>query len=119
MMALTNVVTVDKFGPQATILTGQLANYAGIPVVVTSAIVEAEDDGFVSTTAGNNDEGTIAIVHRDMWRVGFRRQLLIELDRDIQKRSLIMVASFRIAVACRGTRASATHTAGIHGIVRA
>lgn len=119
MLALTNVVTVDKFGPQATVLTGQLGNYGGIPIVVTSAIAEAEDDGKISTTAGNNDEGQIAIIHRDMWRVGFRRQLLFELYRDIQKRSLVMVASYRIAVACRGTRSTATHTAGIHGIVRA
>jgi hypothetical protein len=82
-------------------------------------MLEAEDDGKQSTTAANNNEGQIAIFHRDMWRVGFRRQLLIEIDRNIQKRQFIMVVSFRIAVAARGTRASAVHTAGIHGIVRA
>ncbi len=81
-------------------------------------MAEAEDDGKISTTANLNDEGQIAIFHRDMWRVGFRRQLLIEIDRNIQKRQFIMVVSFRLAVAARGTRSSATHTAGVHGIVR-
>lgn len=119
MLGLTNVVTVDKFGPQATVLTGQLSAYSGIPIIVSGAMAEAEDDGKVSTTGANNDEGQIALFHRDMWRVGFRRQLLIEIDRNIQKRSFIMVVSFRIAVAARGTRSSAVHTAGVHGIVRA
>ena len=118
MLGLTNVVTVDKYGPQATVLTGELAKYSGAAVVISSAIPEAEDDGKVSTTANNNDEGQIAMFHRDMWRVGFRRQLLVELDRNIQKRQFIMVVSFRIAVAARGTRSTAVHTSGIHGIVR-
>lgn len=118
MLGLTNVATVDKYGPQATMLTGELAKYAGIPVIVSGAMLEAEDDGKLSTTPANNDEGQIAIFHRDMWRVGFRRQLLIEIDRNIQKRQFIMVVSFRIAAAARGTRSSAIHTAGVHGIVR-
>lgn len=118
MLGLTNVATLDKYGPQATVMTGELAKYGGIPVIVSGAMLEAEDDGKLSTTAGNNDEGQIAIFHRDMWRVGFRRQMLIELDRSIQKRQFVMVVSFRIALAARGTRSTATHTAGIHGIVR-
>ena len=118
MLGLTNVATMDKYGPNATILTGELSKYSGIPIIVSGVMAEAEDDGKVSTTAVNNDEGQIAIFHRDMWRVGFRRQLLIEVDKLIQKRQLVMVVSFRIAVAARGTRSSAVHTAGIHGIVR-
>ena len=116
MLGLTNVATVDKYGPNATVLTGELMRYGGIPVVPTSAIALAEDDGKVSVTGANNDEGTVLIAHRDMWRVGFRRNLLLEMFRDVQKRSVILVASFRIAVAAQGTRSSATHTAGIHGI---
>lgn len=119
MLGLTNVVTVDKFGPSATVLTGELAKYGGISLIVSGALLEAEDDGKQSVTAANNDEGQIAIFHRDMWKVGFKRQLTIEVDRNIQKRQFIMVNSFRIAVAARGTRSSAVHTAGIHGIVRA
>jgi HK97 family phage major capsid protein len=116
MLGLTNVATYDKFGPAATVLTGQLANYAGIPVIPTSSIALAEDDGKLSTTGANNDEGTVLIAHRDMWKVGFRRNLMLEMFRDVQKRSVILVASFRIAVAARGTRATNVHTAGAHGI---
>jgi hypothetical protein len=117
MLGLANVVTMDKFGTNATVLNGQLSNYGGIPVVVTPAIVLTEADGKPSSvTPANNIKGQIALVHRPMWKVGFRRDLLIEFDRFIQTRKLVMVASYRIAVASRGARASATHTAGIINI---
>jgi len=119
MLGLTNVVTYDKAGPAATVLTGQLASYSGIPVIPTSSISLAEDDGKLSTTGANNDEGTIVVAHRDMWRTGFRRQLQMEVFRDVQKRSVVLVTSFRIAVAAQGTRATATHTAGAFGITYA
>lgn len=116
MLGLTNVVTVDKFGPGATVLTGQLANYGGIAVIPTSAISLAEDDGKLSTTGSNNDEGTIVIAHKDMWKVGYRRNFTLEVFRDVQKRMVVMVGSFRIAVGTRGTRSTNTHTAGVFGI---
>lgn len=118
MLGLTNVATMDKFGPQATILTGELAKYANIPVIVSGAMSLTDQDGKYTTTspATNDVYGTIAIYHRNMWRLGFRRNLLIEVDQLIQKRQFIMVVSFRIAVAARGTRSTAVHTAGLHDI---
>lgn len=118
LMGLTNVATVDKFGPNATVLTGQLAAYSGIPIVVSSSVARTDADGKYTTTspASNDTKGTIIAFHRDMWRVGFRRQLLIEMDKLIQKRQLIMVVSFRMAVAARGTRNAITHTTGWHNI---
>lgn len=113
MLGLSNVLTVDKYGPQATILTGELGRYRGVPIIPSSSMSKTEADGKVSTTAGNNTLGAISLYNRNFWRVGFRRGLLIEAERDIQKRMLIMVVSFRIAVAAHGTRSSATHTAGI------
>jgi len=116
-LALTNVVTVDKFGPEAVVLTGQLAAYRGIPVVVSSSHRLAEADGKLSTTGGNNTLGSMTIYNRMMWYAGFRRQILIEIDRDIQKRQYIMVTSLREGVAAHGTRSTATHTAGVRNIL--
>ena len=113
MMGLTNVVTLDKFGLGATVLTGQLASYQGHPIIPTEAMLLAEDDGKVAP-GGTNDEGQIAIPHVDQWQTRFKRQLLIEVDRDIQRQVWIMVGSVRIAVGARDR--SSTHTAGIHGI---
>ena len=120
MISLTGVRTLDKYGPSATIATGELGKMDGIPIIPTDAIALAEDDGKVCKTPGSNDEGQIALVHRPSWRVGFKRQLLIEMERDIRKRMFIMVASFRIAIGCRdngkGSAREDGHTAGIHGI---
>jgi len=62
----------------------------------------------------------VTIVHRDMWKLGTRRQLLIEADRDIQKRQHILVVSFRPAFNCyygaTADRSSADHTAGAYDI---
>ena len=120
LMSLDDVRTVDKYGAGATILSGELAKMDGIPIIVPELMLLAEDDGKQSTTGGNNDEGQIALVNRNMWKVGYRRNLMIEVDRDIRKRVFYMVASYRIAVAARDDGYSTTrgldHTAGIHGI---
>lgn len=116
-LALDGVFTLDKYGPEATVLTGELAKYRGIPIILSASAPLTEADGKVSTTAGNNTLGQFSLYHNDMWNVGFRRQLLIEVDRDIQRRLLIMVISFRIAIATHGTRASNIHTAGVRNIL--
>lgn len=118
ILGLSNVRTVDKYGPAATILTGELAKIDGIPIIVSASMPLAMSTGKVSGTPANNTTGQIALVHRPSWKIGFRRQLLIEVDRDIRKRLYYMVVSFRIAVGCRdnGSSRDAGHTAGIHGI---
>jgi HK97 family phage major capsid protein len=116
-LGLTNVVTVDKFGPNAVVLTGQLAAYRGVPIIVSASAPKTEADGKVSTTAGNNTLGQISLYNRNMWYAGFKRQLLIETDRDIQKRAYVMVTSLRQAVAAHGTRSTNKHTAGIYNIL--
>jgi len=40
----------------------------------------------------------------------------MEVDRDIQRRQYIMVTSLREAIAAYGTRATATHVAGMRNI---
>jgi len=116
-LSLGEVLTIDKFGPQAVVLTGQLAAYRGVPILVSASHPLAEADGKVSTTAANNTLGSVTCFNRLTWYVGFLRELLIEMDRDIQKRQYIMVTSFREAIAARGTRSTNTHTAGIVNIL--
>lgn len=112
MLSLASVKTVDVYGPQATVVTGELAKYRGIPILPSPAMPLTEADGKVSTTAANNTKGQLAAYNRLMWRRGSRRGLTIEIDRSIQKRQMIMVVSFRIAVGCRGTRSAQTFTSG-------
>jgi HK97 family phage major capsid protein len=103
--------TLDKLGPQATLLNGQLAQVDGIPVIVSEQLAQSDADGKV-TDGSTNTKGRLLAVNRTQWRLGFRRELMIETTRDIQKRQNIMVVSMRLAFMERtGARATATHTA--------
>jgi HK97 family phage major capsid protein len=108
---LTNIRTLDKFGPQATIFTGQLGAMEGIPIIVSEQMKLADTDGKVTDAGNGTNTGRLLLFNRSQWRVGFRRQLTIETTRDIQKRQNIMVVSFRIALQeGSGTRSTAKHT---------
>jgi HK97 family phage major capsid protein len=110
-LALDEVETVDKLGPAATILTGQLGVVYGHPLIVSEQMRLADTDGKV-TDGSTGTTGRILAVNRSQWRVGFRRELSIETERDIQKRQNVMVVSMRIALSERtGARSTATHTA--------
>lgn len=111
-LSVGNFRTLDKFGPQATILTGQLGAVEGIPVIVSEQMKLSDTDGKVTDAGNGTDTGRLLIVNRGQWRVGFKRELNIETVRDAQKRQNIMVVNFRIALQERsGARSTATHTA--------
>ena len=119
-LSANNFRTLDKLGPNATLLTDQLGAVEGIPVLVSEQMKLADADGKVSD--GNiGTAGRLLLVNRAQWRVGFRRELSIETERDIQKRQNVMVVSMRLAFAERsGSRSRATHTAmqyNITGVV--
>jgi HK97 family phage major capsid protein len=117
LLTLTNVIGNDQIGFDNVILTGQLASYRGIPIVVSASHRLAEADGKLSTTAASNTLGRITFFNRQTWLSGFKRNLLIETDRDIRKRQMITVVSLRQAIASRGTRSTNTHTAGVYNIL--
>lgn len=104
--------TLDKLGPQATLLNGQLAQVDGIPVIVSEQMAKSDADGKVTDGGNTNTKGRLLAVNRTQWRIGFRRELMIETTRDIQKRQNVMVVSMRLAFMERtGKRSAASHTA--------
>ena len=103
--------TMDKLGPNATLLTGMLGAVEGIPVIVSEQMPLADADGKVTDGASSNTKGRLLLVNRTQWAQGFRRQLMIDVDRDTQKRQTVVTVSFRHALAERsGARGSAIHT---------
>ena len=116
-LGLNAVETVDKLGPKATILTGQLASVYGHPLIVSGQMRLADADGKVTSGGNTQDRGRLLAVNTGQWRVGFRRNLMIETERDIQKRQNVMVVSMRLAFAERtGNRSNAEHTALVYNI---
>jgi len=109
--SISNFRTLDKLGPNATLLTGQLGDIEGIPVIVSEQMLLADTDGRVTGAGNATDTSRLLIVNRGQYYVGFKRDLMIEVDRDVQKRQTVMVASFRIAFEGRNTNASDTAVA--------
>ena len=104
--------TMDKLGPNATILTGMLGAVEGIPVIVSEQMRLADADGKVTDAGNAADTGRLLIFNRTQWTQGFRRELMLDVDRDTQKRQTVVTVSFRHALAQRSaSRESATHAA--------
>lgn len=80
MLDMDEVQTVDKIGPQATMLSGQLASFMGSPVIVSRYVREDVDLNGIHA-AGTNTFTTITAVHRDGWMIGDRRELSLESQR--------------------------------------
>jgi hypothetical protein len=111
---LDEFLTVDKMGAQATILTGQIGEVFGVPVVLSGQLQKADANGRIDgATPGNNTLGRIVLVNRDMWRFGIRRNVRVATQRDESKTLTSIVVSMRIALQCFGDRSSADycHTA--------
>jgi HK97 family phage major capsid protein len=100
MLSLPEVITVDKYGPNATVLSGELAKFDGIPVIVSEYV--REDLNATGVYDGTTTSKTIAIlVRQDAFVFGDRRDVLIETFRDIKAQSIDVVASQRVAFSNR------------------
>jgi hypothetical protein len=78
---LDEVVTVDKMGAQATVLTGQQARIGRHPLISSQVVSKTEADGFVSTTGTNNVKGQVVVFNRRGFVVGWRRRIKLEMER--------------------------------------
>lgn len=97
-VALTEVITVDQYGPGATILTGELGKIFGIPLVVSEEMSLTEADGKVCKTGTSNTKGQICLVNRRGWLGGWRRRLKIETERIIATDQYRIVGTLRFAL---------------------
>jgi len=111
-LSMTEVETVDTAAQRATMSTGEIAVLYGVPLIRSDVMKLAEDgDGKVTSGGNSTDVGRILCVNTTQWRVGFRRQVTVETEREAGKGQTTMYVSFRIALTERtGTRSSATHT---------
>lgn len=89
---LTSVVTVDKYGPNAAILTGELGKVMGITIVESQNVPEGDDPD--TPAAG---EGRAILVNKNSPIIGDRRKIKFETDKVITSDSRILVCTERIA----------------------
>jgi hypothetical protein len=112
MLDIDTVKTVDKYGPQATVVTGELANFSGIPIVSPGYATKTEADGKASDTESNNTKGQITVLNPGGFLAGSRREVQLFFDR-IQRTDQFL---FELYTRRAFTRFGANVSAGIYNI---
>lgn len=77
---LDELITVDKYGANATVLTGEVARVGMHPLVVSMAMSRTEADGKVSTTAANNTKGQVSAFNVRGFKAGWRRRVTFKVE---------------------------------------
>ena len=94
LLSLSEVLTVDKYGPQATVITGELGKFDGIPIVISPVIrTNLNASGVYDGTTTNRT--VLFLVHRDTFAIAERRNIRVEADRNVQSQIDMVVATWR------------------------
>lgn len=97
ILGMDNVATVDKFGPQAAVLTGQIAAIAGVPILVSRFIGADMTAGGVYTGAGALSG--MLLYNTDSYYVYNRRGITVEQDKAIASGAIQLVSTMRAVMA--------------------
>lgn len=107
MHRLGEVLTVDKYGPNATVVSGELGSYAGIPIISPPYAAKTDADGKLVDTEATNIKGQITIFNPKGFISGVRRDMQFFLDR-IQRTDQFLIELFlRVAFVRHGENVAA------------
>jgi hypothetical protein len=106
-LAIPEIATDDVRRTNATITSGRVLNVYGIDVLTTGFLGKANIAGKISGTPANNTRGQLLAVYAPYWAFGFKRQVTLEMDKDIASGTTLAVASMRFGFVARGADASA------------
>lgn len=92
----SNLLTVDKMGPNATILNGQIGSVHGVPVIVSEHVRENLNASGVHDAITETKTYNLC-VNRGEWAMGQRMALDVEVDDSIYRESFqrVMVGFMR------------------------
>ncbi len=82
MLGLEEVVTADKYGSNATILTGELAKLDGIPVIV-SEFVREDLNASGAHDGTTTDRTVLPLVYRPAFLYGDRRNITLRVSHEL------------------------------------
>lgn len=81
MKDLDQIQTLDKYGPNAVILTGEVLKFDGVPLVVSEFVQDNLNAvGIYDASVPDNTE--VILVNRRAWALGTRRETSLAVVRD-------------------------------------
>lgn len=92
----TNLLTVDKYGPQATIHNGEAGKLYGKVKVIISEFMTA-DLATSGLYTGSGSKTSALLFNRQRWVLGTRKGISVELDRRVSEGVTYLVVVRRIA----------------------
>lgn len=111
LIGLSEFITMDKAGPNATAMTGQIGIIDGMPVVVSNEYALTNSAGKIPGAGGTLGSVTIAV--KQAWYVGFRRKINVSLDFIPYYDSYQLTATVRLAF----SRLNDDVSAGLYNIL--
>lgn len=89
------LMTLDRFGPKAVLLTGSVASLFGSDVVVSDQVKTSLDSTGIVPAMGTPTQTEIIRAHKNSFIIGDRRSLTVESDTQPLTRQRILVATLR------------------------
>ena len=93
LLGMAEVKTIDVFGPQATVRTGQVASIAGVPILMSRFM--SADLAATGLYTGSGSLTGLLFVHTASWRIFERRGITVENQRKIDVGATELVATRR------------------------
>lgn len=93
---ISQVLTVDKYGPNATILKGEVGKVMGITVVEDFYLPEDDTDASTFNVPVNPEKGNALLVNKTSPIIGDRRKVKFDQDKVISTDSIEIAVSERI-----------------------
>lgn len=121
LLGEANLLTLDKFGPQATILSGEIGRVHNIPFLLSFGLEERKNSlgatGINSATTTDTRNAAL-LVNRNYWYIGDRRDIRVEQDKDIVAGRNDIVTTARWAFnKTHATAATDVHTQALINLV--
>lgn len=112
-LALSEVITIDKFWPNATISAGVLAKIWNIDILVSKHFPALTNtSGLVDATSANNTKGSFACIYKPAVQYWFWKPLQIEVGRVLWK-GIKIVATMEFWFAIVNSKAGLWKTVGL------
>jgi len=96
MLNISEILTLEKYGPNATILKGEVGKIDGTPIIVSEYMWDNLNASGVYDGSTTN-RTSICLVYTPGFWVGVRTGITLASDRDIETDQLKLVAKTRIA----------------------
>ncbi len=81
MLQLDDVRTLETYGPQATVVAGEIGKYEGVKIICSEYLREdCDEDGVNSST--DDELGSMIYVNTKRWYTGLRRNIICRVENN-------------------------------------